>query len=206
MHYNILDEKRRAILPKLSELKSEFYLAGGTALALQIGHRDSVDFDFFTQDNIDTQELFEKVIDIFTEHKVLKTQEEHNTLSIVIDNNIRISFFTYKYPLIGSLIDEPYLHLAPIEDIACMKLSAITSRATNKDYIDLYFILKQMNLEELLELAKIKYPNLDTNLILKSLVYFDDLEEEPIVFKEDNETNWEEIKEVLKNAVLETQK
>ncbi len=206
MHYNILDEKRRAILPKLSELKSEFYLAGGTALALQIGHRDSVDFDFFTQDNIDTQELFEKVIDIFTEHKVLKTQEEHNTLSIVIDNNIRISFFTYKYPLIGSLIDEPYLHLAPIEDIACMKLSAITSRATNKDYIDLYFILKQMNLEELLELAKIKFPNLDTNLILKSLVYFDDLEEEPIVFKEDNETNWEEIKEVLKNAVLETQK
>ena len=76
MFYDILDEKRIKILPKLKFLKEEFYLAGGTALALQIGHRDSIDFDFFKQEKLDTEKLFYKIKNVFKEHKILKIQEE----------------------------------------------------------------------------------------------------------------------------------
>ena len=175
MFYNILDKKRLAILPLLKNFKKDFYLAGGTGLALQLGHRDSIDFDFFSKNNINTQELFLKIKDVFKNHKILKTQEEKNTLTVFIDENIKLSFFTYNYKLIEKLINEPNLRIASILDIACMKLSAIVSRATNKDYIDLYFIIKKIPLKLILNKLNKKLPELDINLVLKSLVYFEDI-------------------------------
>jgi hypothetical protein len=80
MFYNILDKKRLAILPLLKNFKADFYLAGGTGLALQLGHRDSIDFDFFLPKNIDTPKLFFTIRYIFKNHKILKVQEEKNTL------------------------------------------------------------------------------------------------------------------------------
>ena len=80
-------------------------------------------------------------------------------------------------------ISDENLTFASIKDIGCMKLSAITGRASNKDYIDLYFILKHFSLSDLLEKAHDKYPELERNLILKSLVYFDDITSEKILFK-----------------------
>lgn len=82
-----------------------------------------------------------------------------------------------------------------------MKLSAITQRATLKDYVDLYFILKDLTLEELLNSAKDKFPQLDTGLVLKSLVYFEDLNEEPINFKEGNHVSLAEVKQKLESEV-----
>lgn len=201
MFYNILDKKRKDILPLLKSLKRDFYLAGGTALALQIGHRDSIDFDFFCDVNIDTEELFERLKEIFAEHNVQKIQEEKNTLAIIVDNDIKISFFTYRYPLLKPKIDEEYIELASVEDIACMKLSAIVSRSTQKDYIDLYFVLQNHKLSQLLEMTNDKFTNLDTNLIIKSLTYFDDMVEEPIMFKNDKSISFEQVKVFLSNCV-----
>ena len=82
-----------------------------------------------------------------------------------------------------------------------MKLSAITSRSTLKDYVDLYFILKEYTLEELFNACKNKFPNLDLGLILKSLVYFEDIDEEPINFKEGNHVSLEEVKQKLTDEV-----
>ncbi|MCK4386720.1 MAG: nucleotidyl transferase AbiEii/AbiGii toxin family protein [Candidatus Pacebacteria bacterium] len=203
MFYNILDKNRVAVLPLLKNFKKDFYLAGGTALALHLGHRDSIDFDFFRQKDIKTQELFERIKEVFKEHKILKIQDEHNTLAVIIDENIKLSFFSYKYNLIEDLIDEPNLKLASVAEIACMKLSAITGRAGNKDYIDLYYILQNMPLTDLLEKAAKKFPDLDRNLILKSLVYFDDLEMEPIMFKNNKEIDFETVKDFLKKKVFE---
>ncbi len=194
MFYNILDEKRLNILPLLEEFKDNFYLAGGTALALQLGHRDSIDFDFFTKNDINTQKLFEKIKIIFQQHTLKRVQDEKNTLTIIIDNNIKISFFTYKYKLLNQLHEEPYLQIASIEDIACMKLNAIVSRSTMKDYVDLFFILQKTTIKNLLNKYSTKFPSLDTNLILKSLVYFDDIVDEPIIFKNNFSTNLEELK------------
>jgi len=204
MFYSILDKKRINILPLLKEFRKEFYLAGGTALALQIGHRDSIDFDFFCAEKIDTKKLFKKIKTVFNEHTILKTQEEENTLSVFIDNHIRLSFFTFEYKLIGKSVNDKYLRLASIYDIACMKFSAITSRARSKDYIDLYFIMQANRLEDLLIKCEEKMPDLDINLILKSLVFFDDIEEEKIIFKNNNRLSFRQVKEYLKEEVKKT--
>jgi hypothetical protein len=197
MHYNILDKKRLDLLPLLMALKGDFYLGGGTALALQIGHRDSIDFDFFKEGNIDTNRLFNELQDIFKDHKLVKTQDDHNTLSIIVGDDVKLSFFGYKYSLIDLALDEEFLRLASIIDIGCMKLSAITGRATNKDYIDIYYILKDVILTDLLEKASEKFQDLDRNLILKSLVYFKDVNIEPIMFKNNNYISMEEVEAFL---------
>ena len=203
MFYNILSRKRKAILPLFKSLKNDFYLAGGTALALQIGHRDSIDFDFFSKKSFDTNILFEKIKNIFKNenHKIQKVQDEENTLTVIADNDIKISFFAYNYPLLKPLITDKYLNIASIEDIACMKLSAITSRSTAKDYVDIYFVLQNKKLPVLLNFAQKKFPSLDRNLILKSLVYFDDVAEEPIIFKNNNVVSFNEVKASLQKAV-----
>ena len=82
-----------------------------------------------------------------------------------------------------------------------MKLSAITGRASNKDYIDLYFILQHFSLSDVLEDARLKYPELEMNLILKSLVYFEDITLEKILFKNNNEVTFEAVKEKLRSEV-----
>lgn len=201
MHYEILDEQRRNILPLLGKLKNNFYLAGGTALALQLGHRDSVDFDFFSEKLVDTQKLFETLREIFKDHALVKIQEEADTLSVIVDERIKLSFFSYSHPRLTDLIQEEYLHLADIKDIACMKLSAVTGRASNKDYIDLYYILQTIPLSHLLILAKQKFESLDTNLVLKSLIYFEDITIDPILFKERKEVSFEIVKSFLENEV-----
>lgn len=197
IYWDILDQKRTDILPLFTDLKNNFYLAGGTALALQLGHRDSVDFDFFCKNSFLTSELTQKVEQIFTGHQVMKTQEAKDTLTFIIDTGIKISFFTYSYELIKQLREEKCFKLASVEDIACMKLSAITSRSVLKDYIDLYFILQRIELGTLLDFVKEKFPTIDTNLILKSLVYFEDIQEEPISYKHNNQVSFETIKEYL---------
>jgi len=201
MFYNILDKKRLEILPLLKFFKSDFYLAGGTGLALQLGHRDSIDFDYFSSKDINTQKLFSTIKEVFKGHKILKVQEEKNTLTVFIDNNIKLSFFTYKYKLLVKLINEPNFKIASILDIACMKLAAVVSRATSKDYIDLYFILKEESLKDVLEKLNKKLPELDVNLVLKSLVYFKDINKEPIKFKNNKNIDWQSIKDFFQKEV-----
>ena len=203
MFYDILDKKRLEVLPLLGEFKEGFYLAGGTALALQLGHRDSVDFDFFTDKNIDTNKLFKKVKKVFKGRTIKKIQEEKNTLTVIIDDNIKISFFTYNYPLLEVFVIEKHLKLASILDISCMKLSAIISRSTLKDYVDLYFVLQELKLTQLLEGVVRKFSSIDYNLILKSLVYFDDIIDEPIIFKNNKSVSKGELEDFFEKIVLE---
>jgi hypothetical protein len=201
MFYDILDEERVNILPRLSFLKDRFYLAGGTGLALQLGHRDSVDFDFFTKQSLDTFNLYKGLLQVFGQENVSKTLEEKDTLNVILNGNIKLSFFSYPYPLLEPLIREDFLNIANIIDVGCMKLSAIVNRAQEKDYIDLYFILKQISLVTLLSKAKEKMPDLDYNLILKSLIYFDDILKENVMFKHNQEISFDTVKEFLEEEV-----
>lgn len=203
MFWNILDQNRLDILPKLTNLTDQFYLAGGTGLALQLGHRDSVDFDFFTKNDFSNTEVFNKIKTAFEGEVVVKIQDEKDTLTVFINNNIKLSFFRYKYDLIKPLISTEFFKLASVEDIACMKLSAIVSRYLLKDYVDLHWILHQITLSDLINLNKKKHQDLDTNLVLKSLVYFDDVVLEPILFKNKMEVCFEEVKEFLRKTVKE---
>lgn len=199
MHYEALDEKRQALLPALGRFKEDFYLAGGTALALQIGHRVSVDFDFFTKEDFETDVLYERIQKVFG--TVPRTQESPRTLAIVAQDDVRMSFIGYSYPLLDACVDTEYLRLASIVDIGCMKLGAIVSRAELKDYVDLFFILKQISLTELLiDLSK-KTPSLDQNLVLKALVSFEDVAMDPIDFIKGNEVSPTTIrKSIIENV------
>lgn len=201
LHLEILDQKRQTLLPLVATAGQGFYLAGGTALALQLGHRDSIDFDFFVSEDIDTTELWGRIERVFLGHELQKTQDEKNTLSVTIDGEVRLSFFGYHYPLLETPLEENGLALASIHDIGCMKLSAITSRSTLKDYVDLYFILQHISLSALLSGCAQKYPTLDHTLILKSLVYFDDITAEPIRFMPGFTVTSEEIESSLTTIV-----
>ncbi|KKR15422.1 MAG: hypothetical protein UT42_C0002G0003 [Candidatus Falkowbacteria bacterium GW2011_GWA2_39_24] len=200
-HYDILDKQRRSVLPLLKQFKSKFYLAGGTGLALQLGHRDSIDFDFFSPKPIDTVKLYVEVKETFVGYKIKKIQEEKNTLTVVLNQKIKISFFTYPYKLISPVVVDEYLRLASVSDIAAMKFSTIISRATNKDYIDIYYILQNgYDLSQLLQFAEKKFKDLERNLILKSLVYFVDVTKEPIRFIT-TPVAWQQVQTDLKKAV-----
>src|SRR3989344_2520717 len=97
MFYDILDTERMNILPKLSFLKDRFYLAGGTGLALQLGHRDSVDFDFFAKESFNTFDVYKELLEVFGQENITKTLEEKGTLGVVLNKNIKLSFFSYPY-------------------------------------------------------------------------------------------------------------
>ena len=184
IHYHILDEQRQSILPKLTPFRElGYYLVGGTALALQIGHRDSIDFDFFCPNSFDTALLFTYLEHAFSGHTIVRIQEEENTLEILVAGTIRLSFMTYAYPLISPLVRTEFFDMASLSDIGCMKLSAITSRTAYKDYVDLYFILQSLSLSDLIQNLSKKLPTLDPLLALKSLVYFDDIQPEEILYK-----------------------
>ena len=203
MFYEILDKPRRDLLPNFSKLKDSFYLAGGTALALYLGHRDSIDFDFFSPIEFSTAVLFSQLEEILKGHSLLRIQEEKNTLTLLVNSEIRISFFYYSAPLLEPLLDEENLKIASIIDIASMKLSAIVSRSVNKDYVDLYYILQSISLNKLLKQVKVKLPSLDENLILKSLVYFEDMQIEPLSFQQDKKVPMETVKYFLVQQVKE---
>lgn len=200
IHWSVLDNERQAALPRLQFAQAQhFYLAGGTALALQFGHRDSLDFDFFRQDPFDTGKILGLLETAFAPQQVVKTQDERDTLTVLVDEAIKVSFIAYPYPLLQPLVEAPPLKLADVADIGCMKLSAITGRAAMKDYVDLYFILQRIPLEKLLESCSRKLPRLDRTLILKSLVFFDDLAPEPILFASGQQVTFDRVKAYLRD-------
>jgi predicted nucleotidyltransferase component of viral defense system len=201
MFYDILDKKRMEILPLVAAFKADFYLAGGTALALRIGHRDSVDFDFFTESHFYTSVLYARLLENLKGHAVTKVQDEKDTLTVIVDDSVKLSFFRTPYPLLEECGDEPYLRIASLADIGSMKLSAVVSRATKKDYVDLFFIFKELPLENLLDKLNGKMPDLDHLLVLKSLLYYNDIEDDKIMYKHEHSVPFAKIKESITSEV-----
>lgn len=171
---NTIEESTLELLKKLQstdELKN-FCLAGGTALALQIGHRKSIDLDFFTQKDFDSNFLLEFLEQNFDFKLDFSAK---NTLKGSI-NNIKIDLISHKYPLVKPIIEIEDVFLHSIEDIAAMKLNAIAGNGTrSKDFIDVYFILKQYSVKDILDFYKKKYQSRNVLHIIKSLTYFDDI-------------------------------
>jgi predicted nucleotidyltransferase component of viral defense system len=185
LHIDILPEEQLQLFEKLSSLTfiSDFYLAGGTCLALQIGHRRSIDFDFFIPDDFDTSDIINRLTKI---GKYQRDNEEKNTINGSL-NDVRISFFGYKYKIIDDFKIYNKIRLSGLKDIAAMKLEAVAGRGSKKDFIDMFFLLQQYTLEEIFSFHSQKYGIGLSNQYhhLKSLVYFADAEEEamPVMLK-----------------------
>jgi hypothetical protein len=200
LHLDILPEGQLQLFEKLSSQTfiSEFYLAGGTCFALQIGHRRSLDFDFFIPDDFNTSDIISKLTKI---GNYQRENEEKNTINGSLDD-VRISFFGYKYKIIDDFKIFKKIRLAGLMDIAAMKLEAIAGRGSKKDFIDMYFLLGKFSLDEIFSFHSRKYGIGLSNQYhhLKSLVYFSDAEEEamPVMVKK---LDWDHVKKEIISSV-----
>ncbi len=165
-----------------------FYLAGGTGLYYYLRHRHSVDLDFFTHKEIDLRDFryyFEP-----EEIKLISSDTIHAKVE-----NVNISFFVYPYSLLKSPLNFGSIKIASIEDILCMKINAIISRGSRKDFVDVYFIMETLKIksEIAIKLFIKKFGEYDEIIIRKALTYFEDAEKEP-EFPIIRKVNWDEIK------------
>lgn len=178
-----LSEGQVGLLPGLGRFTSQenLYLGGGTAVALQIGHRLSVDFDFFAVGGLaDPLALAARAQ---AEGIVLQQVQVSRGTLHAVSSGVRLSFLEYTYPLVGALVrwDDFSLDMASLDDLGCMKLAAVAQRGARKDFLDIYALcLKHAPLARLLELYKAKYAATDIAHVLVGLSYFDDAESEPM--------------------------
>jgi len=187
-------------LQKLDFLK-QTRLVGGTALALQLGHRESVDLDFFGQIDM-TSETFKSGLLKIGEIETVSASKNINIFTI---NGIKTDFVNYPFKWLFPALQFDNIILADIRDIAAMKLSAITNRGTKKDFVDIYFILKQYSFNEILSFYQKKYNESSLFLVLKSFAYFSDADAEPMpVMKET--VLWNDIKSFLKHEIKQFEK
>lgn len=178
MYLEALKSKHKEVFEKLRKFP-EFYLAGGTALALQIGHRISIDFDLFSKKDI-TPNLLRKVKRVFKEAKIELLLRHSEQLSVKA-NGVRMDFVQYRFPLILRPIEFGGVKLLQAAEIAAMKAYALNYRGTLKDYIDLYFILKDKHstLGQIKKIAEKKYKEeFNFRLLLEQLIYLTDIKKE----------------------------
>jgi len=175
------------------------YLAGGTACALQLGHRISVGLDFFTPKEFDTKEL------IYSLKKIGKFKLEKQSWGTILGTleGIKFNLFVYKYPVLFPFKSIFDVNILDLRDIAAMKIDAISTRGIKRDFIDLYFICqKGISLSKILSFYNRKYGALASNIIhiQKSLVYFIDAEATamPKMLKK---INWDDVKKYFEDEV-----
>jgi hypothetical protein len=198
----------REVLPKYSwdllkrisenDFFKQFYLAGGTSLALQIGHRESIDLDFFSPN-----EFSSTILHTFpTKYEVIRQYD--NSIEIFA-NKTKVMLFYFAYPLLQDILCINNLRLANPIDIGLMKLLAIQGRSTKKDIIDLFFIDKEIiSLEKLLEMFEEHYPKETFNSYtsLKSIFNVSSLENEPMP-KLLKTVTWHECWELVSAKIMQ---
>jgi hypothetical protein len=182
-HGEVLPELQRRVLAALGRgaTREGFYLGGGTAIALHLGHRQSVDFDWFTPAALDDPlELADRIRSggVALEATRVEPGTLHDRLL-----GVPSSFFRYGYPLLRPAVPWPEFscELASLEDLACMKLVAVAQRGARKDLLDVFAIGRdRIPLALMLELYRQKYGIRDVGHVLAGLSYFDDAEREPV--------------------------
>lgn len=191
---NTIHPETLAILKKIMAMPifQQFNLVGGTSLALQIGHRISIDLDLFTNKDFDSMQL-------------LQTLHTMGQLELLVDNppflqvqldGVKLDFLKFPYPIVQEYEVIENIRLVTIENIAIMKLLAIARRGSKKDFFNLYFLLEQFKIADLVSIFENKMPNIGLFHILKSLTYFEDaeLENNPkMIIK----TKWTTVKKVI---------
>jgi hypothetical protein len=194
--WNTITENMKFVLNGFSqsEIGKHFYLAGGTALALQLGHRLSIDLDFFSPTE-DIPTIRPSLETTLTSFDATLADSAWGNL-VYIAKGVRLGFYGYGHPLLNAVVEKESLRLASIEDIALMKLDTLLARAARKDFYDLYFICQRLPLKLLLELAPRKYPSIRDfeAQVIKRLVYFENAEDEadpPLL----ESVTWQAVKE-----------
>ena len=205
MFENALTEKTKRLLQKIGPVMSEesFYLAGGTGLALQFGHRISEDLDFFKEASFNAEILLSLLkcrVDAVSDVVM-----EPGTLLVLLDG-VKCSFFFYEVPLLYEKVDLESIKIAEWRDIVAEKVKTISQRGSKKDFLDVYFAIgsSRLSIEEVVALFRRRFESTKLNLYhtLRSLTYFEDADKEPDpVPSEGHSFHWGEVKSFfLKNV------
>jgi len=178
------------------EVFKDFALVGGTALALQLGHRVSIDIDLFG--NTELEPL--KILDALNTLDAVQQIKKNQNIMILSINGIKVDLVNYKYPWIGNLDIVQNIRFASLSDIAAMKLNAIAGRGSVKDFIDLFVLLRIFSLRDMLNFYNRKYQDGSEFMVLKSLTFFEDADKEelPQLFID---ASWSEIKTRILEAI-----
>lgn len=180
-------------------LLSQMRLVGGTSLALQYGHRRSVDLDFFGKTTEDVDELTEVMHLCATD--VVRGNCTKSIKTYLLDG-IKVDIVNYKYAWIDNPLTEDGVILASPKDIAAMKVNAIMGRGTKKDFVDMYFLLQHYSFKDIMQFYLQKYTDGSEYRALLSMTYFDDADLQPMPFMF-QPVEWESLKREIKKNVEE---
>ena len=202
MHKHILTAQQIELLPLIKEFAQEFYLVGGTAIALYIGHRRSIDFDLFTQQEIKRR----RIKRLIEKHQLAATEvlyEAAEQLHLLV-NNVKLTFFQFPYAVEHPIMFENVIQLPALLDLAAMKAYALGGRAKWKDYVDLYFLLKDyFSLQEISAHAKKIFERFfNEKLFREQLTYFEDMDYREQVEFVGTDISDEEIRAFLTEVAL----
>ena len=203
MHKEILAEAQVKLLPIIKLFSGKFGLAGGTAIALHLGHRESLDFDLFSFDGFNNYSITKEI----TKNMVIDTVlvDEKGEYTFLIDG-VKLTFLQFPYKINFSESFDNIVKLPDILTLAAMKAFALGRRAKWKDYVDLYFILKKNHTvsEIAIKGAEIFGSHFNEKIFRTQLAYFEDIDySEEIVYKEEFSTDDETIKKALVEFSLE---
>ena len=200
LHKETVDKSTLDLLISLQskDYLEGFHLVGGTAIALMIGHRKSIDIDLFSDFNFNASDILENLSYDFG---FSMNFSANNTLKGIV-GQVQVDILAHRYPLIEKPVKKENISMLSLKDIIAMKLNAIsTSIQRVKDFIDIYYLLGMFSLEEMISFYKSKYQQHNEVNILKSLVYFEDVEisDWPVLI--DNPSlKWEQVKRRLTGA------
>lgn len=200
LFYDTVYPKTLQLLKEIqsTETLRDVPLAGGTALALQIGHRISIDLDFFSTSKLNFLDVIEEMKTI---GKVEIANQSKAILGLFI-NEIKVDIVSYNYQFLEPFIIVDSLKLASTKDIAAMKLAAICGRGSKKDFFDLFFLSKSFTLSEMIDFYVKKFPDGSPFLVYRSLTYFADadMEPDPNMLKR---LDWQDVKNKIISEVKE---
>lgn len=195
-----------AILKSLMGLKAldDFFLVGGTALALHLGHRVSVDLDLFTQNEFSCDDILHALPDEY-HYNIVKKQDRnlmilHLSTPQFPDFSVKVDFLRYPHPIINEMIQTNGLRILSVKDIIPMKLSAISGRGAKKDFYDIYHLLDDYSLTQMMGFFSQKYPNTAHFQVIKSLLYFVDADDDVDPISLQN-VFWEDVKTKIRDVV-----
>ncbi len=165
LHSEILTNKQKRLLLLVKKFRNKFGLVGGTAIALHIGHRESIDFDLFSFDEFKNKNIKRQITEKNIISKVIRDEEDHFTLMI---GGVLFTFFHYPFKIDYEIDYEKILKIPPLLTLAAMKFFALGRRAKWKNYVDLYFIIKDFH--SISEIVKRAKRFLEMNLMKKFAV------------------------------------
>ena len=198
LHLETIEPKTLELLRKLQSLSifENSRLVGGTALALQLGHRKSIDLDIFGKIAATPEEIQETCSEVGS----LEISKTSKNINIYWVDGIKVDCVNYPYEWLEECRVLDGVRFASISDIAAMKISAIINRGTKKDFIDLHFLLKEMSLNHILDLYDQKYTDGSRFIAIKSMTYFEDAESDPMPYMFEDVT-WVDVKKSIIAAV-----